>query len=75
MFPTKFFDKVGFLNLTKTVESHLQKLLLYGNLYSPPCRIVSLTLECLNLKYKLMEIWPLKGECMTPEFLEVSHKK
>ena len=52
----------------------LQKLLLYGNLYSPPCRIVSLTLECLNLKYKLMEIWPLKGEHKTPEFLEVSHK-
>ena len=50
---------------------YLQKLLLYANMYSPPSRVVSLTLECLNLKYKLVEIFPLNGDTMTPEFLEV----
>ena len=40
-------------------------------MYSPPSRVVSLTLECLNLKYKLVEIFPLNGDTMTPEFLEV----
>ena len=49
----------------------MQKLLLYANMYSPPSRVVSLTLECLNLKYKLVEIFPLNGDTMTPEFLEV----
>jgi len=60
------------IDFVRRNNSRKQKLLLYGNLYSPPCRIVSITLECLNLKYKLMEIWPLKGEHQTPEFLEMN---
>ena len=60
------------INFVRRNNSRKQKLLLYGNLYSPPCRLVSLTLECLNLKYRLMEVWPTKGEHQTPEFLEVS---
>ena len=63
----------GFENILThcTCCIHLQKLLLYANMYSPPSRVVSLTLECLNLKYKLVEIFPLNGDTMTPEFLEV----
>ena len=55
---------------SKINNNRKQKLELHANMYSPPCRVVSLTLECLNLKYKLVEVWPLKGDTQTQEFLK-----
>ena len=72
--PSKNFQRgVNFVRSNSKINNNRkQKLELHGNLYSPPCRIVSLTLECLNLKYKLVEVWPLKGETKTQEFLKGS---
>ncbi len=52
------------------LNSRKQKVELHGNLWSPACRVVTMTMECLNLKHRLVEVWPAKGETRTQEFLE-----
>lgn len=48
-----------------------KKIQLYTMDISPPCRIVQMTLDILNLKHELIQLDLLKGENRTPEYLEV----
>ena len=57
------------------LNSRKQKVELYGNAFSPPCRIVTMTLECLNVKHRLVETLPQNGDTKTEEFLEVKAKR
>lgn len=39
---------------------------------SPPCRIVQMTLNVLNIKHELIHLDLFKGEARTPEYLELN---
>ena len=47
------------------------KLKLYYMFQSPPCRVVMMVLDMLNLKYEAVVVDLLKGEGKTPEYLKV----
>ena len=42
---------------------------LYGSPFSPPCRVVSITLEVLGLEYEYKNIDLFAGENKTEEYL------
>ena len=46
-------------------------LVLYGMPGSPPCRIVSLALDVLEVEYEYKNVDLMAGESRTPEFLKV----
>ncbi|CAB3370882.1 Hypothetical predicted protein [Cloeon dipterum] len=49
-----------------------EKIVLYYDKRSAPCRTVLLTAAALNIKVELKEINIQKGEHMTPEFLKIN---
>ena len=48
------------------------KLKLYYMFQSPPCRVVMMVLDMLNLKYEAVVVDVQKGEGKIPEYLEVN---
>lgn len=44
--------------------------IIYGDYLSPPCRTVFMLCKDMSLKYEFIKVDLLKGETMTPEFLQ-----
>ena len=45
---------------------------IHGVVFSPPCRLVYMTLDVLGIQYKSVYCHPFKGMNKTPEFLKLN---